>query len=194
MSSLRRSLRSIVVALIAATGVVNPGATAVADPPPGFVYGAPPPPPPPVGYSDSDRRRDLVQAQIEADRAYARAVERWAAANCVREQDNRTVAGAVIGGVLGALTGGAVGRGGGAAVGGAVGAVAGAAVGAGSTSPGCPPGYVVRTGAPPFYYVYHGPEWVYVAPPDYRPWIWIEGHWIYRPYPYHHFWRLRHWR
>jgi hypothetical protein len=194
MSSLRRAPPLIAVAAAVAMSFLPPPVRAAADPPPDFEYGAPPPPLPPSGYSDADRSRDLVQAQIDADRAYERAVEQWAAENCVREQDSKTVAGAVIGGVLGALTGGAVGRGTGAAVGGALGAVAGAAVGASSTSPGCPPGYVVRAGAPAFYYVYHGPEWVYVAPPDYRPWIWVEGHWIYRPYPYHRFWRLHHWR
>jgi hypothetical protein len=194
MSRSRRFLRSAAATVALAVSLTALASTAAADPPPGVEYGNPPPPPPPSGYSDADRSRDLAQAQIDADRSYQRAVEQWAAANCVREQDNRTVAGAVIGGALGALTGGVVGRGPGAAVGGAVGAVAGAAVGAGSTSPGCPPGYVVRVGAPPFYYVYHGPEWVYVAPPDYRPWIWVGGRWFYRPYPYYRFWRLHHWR
>jgi hypothetical protein len=193
MPSPRRSFSAACLAAAAAISIASLPTLARADPPPDIVYGAPPPPPPPVGYGESDRRRDLVEAEIEADRAYARAVERWASENCVRERDDRTAAGAVIGGVLGALTGGAVGRGPGAAVGGVLGAVAGATVGASSTSPGCPPGYVVRAGAPPFRFVYAGPEWVYVAPPDYRPWIWVEGHWIYRPYPYHRFWRLHYW-
>jgi hypothetical protein len=189
----RRSFSAACLAA-AAIGIASLPTLVQADPPPDIVYGAPPPPPPPAGYSESDRSRDLVEAETAADRAYARAVERWAAENCVRERDNRTAAGAVIGGVLGALTGAAVGRGPGAAAGGVLGAVAGATVGASSTSPGCPPGYVVRASAPPFRFVYPGPEWVYVAPPDYRPWIWVEDHWIYRPYPYHRFWRLHYWR
>ena len=64
----------------------------------------------------------------------------------------------------------------------------------GETSPGCPPGYVVRGDAPGFYY--NGP--IYYAAPDwYHPWAFYGGRWVYRPYPYHtwyynHYWRGHH--
>jgi hypothetical protein len=100
-------------------------------------------------------------------------------------------AGAVIGGILGAIVGGSLaGRhdGGGAVVAGAaLGAAGGAAVaastGSNETSPGCPPGYVVRHNAPTYAYSY--PDYYYAAPGWYRPWIYTGGAWIYRPYPYH---------
>ena len=46
-----------------------------------------------------------------------------------------------------------------------------------------------RTGAPVFYYgpppgavvVYDSPDW-------YNPWLWYDGRWVYRPYPYHRYW------
>jgi hypothetical protein len=181
----------VVLGALLIFGATAPASAAFAQ---GVAYGAPPPPSPPPGYGSQDLAYDAQQARIQADEAYEHAIESWAAENCVLERDNKTAAGAVIGGVLGALTGGALGKGAGAVVGGAVGATAGAAVGASSTSPGCPPGYVVRQGAPAFAFVRPVPEWVYVAPPDYRPWILINGHWVYRPYPYHHFWRAHYWR
>ena len=191
MRILAAVLHSLCVVL-AVTAIETLGVTAAQAqvPPPAAL---PPPPPPPQGYGPNDRTNDMRDEQIRADEAYGRAVERWAAENCVLERDNKTAAGAVIGGVLGAVSGAALGRGPGAVVGGTMGAVAGAAVGASSTSPGCPPGYVVRPSAPPFVFVDYGPRWVYVAPPDYRPWISIDGHWGYRPYPYHRFWREHHW-
>jgi len=92
--------------------------------------------------------------------------------------------------VLGAVAGSAIaGRGdhfAGAVVGGAVGATAGAAVGASSGRGAyCPPGYIVRAGAPGF--VYGGPVYgpgVIYGPGWYNPWFWSGGQWIYRPYRY----------
>jgi hypothetical protein len=67
-----------------------------------------------------------------------------------------TAAGVLVGGILGAIVGGAIAgprdAGLGVVAGAAVGAVGGAAVAdasPGDTSPGCPPGYVMRSGAAP---------------------------------------------
>jgi hypothetical protein len=137
-------------------------------------------PPPPPGYNatyDTDPQDNRYQAYAED----------WAQRYCVRSGGNAG-AGAVIGGLLGALVGSSVAgrhdRGTGAAVGGIAGAFGGAVAGsAQSTSPGCPPGYVARGGAPAFYY--DGPEYYYDAPGWYRPWVFIDNRWNYRPYPYH---------
>ena len=126
----------------------------------------------------------------EYDERYGDYASRWATDNCIRERQNNAVAGAVVGGVLGAVVGSNVaGRGNrteGAIVGGALGATAGAAVGANSGSGvGCPPGYVVRAGAPGF--VYAGPAYgtsMYYGPSWYRPWVYVGGRWNYRPYRY----------
>ena len=185
----RRLAAGLAMIALAAGGVGIPVSPASAQP----QYGDAPPPEPPNGYGPSDQSIDTQSAQVQANLAYERAVERWSAANCVRERNNNVAAGAVIGGVLGAITGGAIGRGGGAAaVGGVLGATAGAAVGASTTSPGCPPGFVVRPGAPTFVYA-PPPGWGYAAPPDYRPWVLVNGRWVYRPYPYHRYWRRRYW-
>jgi hypothetical protein len=118
-----------------------------------------------------------------AAQAYADQYARWAAANCVDQRTGATAAGAIVGGALGAITGAALtGHGAGALAGGAVGALTGAAVG--STAPtSCPPGYVVRAGAPTF--VYAGPYYPAVAygPGWYQPWVWVDDHWVYAPYP-----------
>ena len=97
-----------------------------------------------------------------------------------------------------ALVGGALGgrhdRGAGVFAGAAVGAVGGAAVASssgGDTSPGCPPGFVVRGGAPDWGYQPEG--YYYAAPSWYRPWVFIDNGWVYRPYPYHSFY-YRQWR
>ncbi|HLK23929.1 MAG TPA: hypothetical protein VKT30_04655 [Caulobacteraceae bacterium] len=170
-------------------------------------YGPPPPPPgpgyqggpynmpPPEGYSAEDQRYDESQQAREEDERYSYEAERWAAANCIAARENSTAAGAVIGGILGAVIGGAAAgrydRGAGIVAGGALGALAGGAIGnaqASENNPNCPPGYVLREGAPAFY---PGPvygEVVYEAPGWYDPWEWYGGHWIYRPYPYHRFW------
>ena len=96
--------------------------------------------------------------------------------------------GAVIGGVVGAILGsGLGGHGAGALAGAAVGAAGGAVIadssGSNATSPGCPPGFVARSGAPPF--AYGGSPYIYAAPTWYRPWVLYDGAWVYRPYPYH---------
>jgi hypothetical protein len=147
---------------------------------------------PPPGYSQQDAQRDATPQQRDYDRAYAAAAEQWSTANCIRQEQNRTAAGAIIGGVLGAVIGsnlaGGRDRGAGAVIGGALGATAGGAI-ANNEGPGCPPGFVVRTGAPVFYYgpppgavvVYDSPDW-------YNPWLWYDGRWVYRPYPYHRYW------
>ena len=165
-------------------------------PPPPQGYNSQQPDPalqPPPGYSQQDAQRDATQAERDADRRYAAAAEAWSQANCVRQEQNRTAAGAIIGGVLGAVIGSNVtrgrDRGAGAVVGGALGAVAGGAI-ANNQGPGCPPGFVIRSGAPGFYY---GPPpgaavVVYDAPTWYNPWLWYDGAWVYRPYPYHRYW------
>jgi hypothetical protein len=147
---------------------------------------------PPPGYSSQDAQRDASQAARAYDQQYAAAAEAWSQANCVRQEQNRTAAGAIIGGVLGAVIGSAAaGRhdaGAGAIVGGGLGAIAGGAI-ANSSGPGCPPGFVLRAGAPAFAYAPPpGPAVVvYDAPTWYNPWIWYNGAWIYRPYPYHRY-------
>lgn len=169
-------------------------------PPPGYAGGPPPPPgyngsqppPPPPGY-EPDAGDARQQAQ---DQRYAYEAEQWAHDNCV-EAHGDVGAGAAIGGVLGAIIGSGLAgphdRGAGFVVGGALGALGGAAVAAnsasGATSPGCPPGYVLRGEAPAFYYGWG--TYLYGAPPWYHPWYFDEGHWFYRPYPYHS-WYYRH--
>ncbi|MDE2302086.1 MAG: hypothetical protein KGK11_05955 [Sphingomonadales bacterium] len=167
-------------------------------PPPGY-NGGPPPgdvpppvgydgtrmPPPPPGYQQGPDWRD----QQAADQRYAWQAEQWAHEFCVKAHGN-TAAGAVIGGVLGMIVGGGIAgpgsRGFGSFAGGALGAGAGAAIASNSnsdaTSPGCPPGFVVRGGAR---WGYAPPGYYYAAPGWYRPWVFIDGNWIYRPYPYH---------
>ena len=157
-----------------------PDAYRDAPPPPGYDASRPPPPPP--GYQPGEE-------QLAQDRDYARRAEDWAAAYCTRSRGNAGV-GAVVGGLFGALVGsGLSGRhdhGTGALVGGLVGAGGGAAIASSAnnaTSPGCPPGYVVRGGAPAFYY--DEGAYAYAAPTWYRPWAFDDGRWLYRPYPYH---------
>jgi hypothetical protein len=154
--------------------------------------------PPPPGYTASDAQYEESAQAREQDERYSYAAEQWAAANCVRQRENSTAAGAVIGGILGAVIGGAAAgrydRGAGIVAGGALGAVAGGAIGNASaaSNPNCPPGFVLRDGAEPFY---PGPIYgpiVYAAPGWYDPWLWYGGHWIYRPYPYHRFWYDHH--
>jgi hypothetical protein len=164
-------------------------------------YNAAPPrgqyaPPPPGADSRSYDYRNQ-----QYDRDYAGRYSAWAAQNCVDRRNNNTAAGAIIGGVLGALVGSAAAghheRGEGAVVGGVLGAGAGAVIGSSSTDTrGCPPGYVVRRGAPAFYYA--GPAYgsAYWGPSWYQPWVWIDGRWVYHPYRewyYSHptYWRTR---
>jgi hypothetical protein len=160
-------------------------------PPSGYDGSAPPPPPPgyqpPSGYDP--------QAMRARDDGYARNAEAWARDNCVKSRGN-TAGGAVIGGVIGALIGnglsGRHNRGGGTFAGAALGAAGGAAIGSttqGETSPGCPPGFVVRSGA--YGYGYDAPGYYYAAPGWYRPWVFAGGVWAYRPYPYHDYYYRR---
>ena len=142
-------------------------------------------PPPPQGYVPP---ADASTYQA-ADARYAADAQRWARDNCVKSQPN-VAGGALVGGILGALIGGGLaGRGShgaGMAAGAMVGAVGGAAVASssqGDTSPGCPPGYVARNGAPAYSYAPAG--YYYAAPSWYTPWVFIDGFWVYRPYPYH---------
>jgi hypothetical protein len=145
---------------------------------------------PPPGYTAQDAQQDAAQRAYDAQ--YAAAAQSWFQANCIRQEQNRTAAGAIVGGILGAVIGGSVAgrhdRGAGVVVGGALGAVAGGAVANSSGGPGCPAGYVLRSGAPAFYYA--GPPgavYVYDAPSWYNPWIFYGGSWVYRPYPYHRY-------
>jgi len=155
--------------------------------PAGYAAGQTPPPPP--GYAPTGDPRAISAA----DARYANEAQGWARNNCVKAHGDAG-AGAVIGGILGAIIGGGLGgrHGGGAFAGAAVGAVGGAAVassaGSNETSPGCPPGYVVRGQASGYYY--NNPGYYYAAPAWYQPWIFMNGAWLYRPYPYHDwYWR-----
>lgn len=151
-------------------------------PPPGYDGRDMPPPPP--GYEP-----DPDEAQWrDRDSQYGRHSENWARNNCVKSVGN-TAAGAVIGGVIGAIVGSSLGgrhdHGGSTIAGAGIGAVGGAVIASGSggdTSPGCPPGYVLRRDARE----YAAPSgYDYAAPGWYRPWLLIGGAWVYRPYPYH---------
>ena len=176
-------------------------------PGPGGDYRSPPPPPEPTAPEGYDGRQmpppppgyvppPNYEAQREADARYAAEAQRWARDNCVKSHGD-VATGAVVGGIFGALMGGALGgrHAGGAIVAGTMlGAGAGAAVASssnGDTSPGCPPGYVVRRDAPPYAFGYS--DYYYAAPGWYSPWVFIDGSWAYRPYPYHdyywHTWR-----
>ncbi len=157
-------------------------------PPPGYDGRQLPPPPP--GYAPGPESAD----QRAADERYAWEAERWARENCVRPHANiggGLLAGGLLGAIIGSGLGGRHDHGGGAALGAIIGAGAGAAVASGSggeTSPGCPPGYVLRRGAPA--YAYAAPDYAYGAPGWYRPWVFYDGFWGYRPYPYHAwYWR-----
>ena len=158
-------------------------------PPQGYDPSRPPPPPP--GYQGD------AGGSVQQDQRYEAYAEDWSQRYCTRARNN-TGAGAVIGGLFGALLGSSVAgrhdRGDGALVGGLAGAAGGAVVGSASsnaTSPGCPPGYVVRGGAPAFAYEGYGDPYLYAAPGWYQPWFFIGGRWNYRPYPYHNFYYSR---
>jgi hypothetical protein len=214
--SIRRlkTTAGVCLATLAAASVVAEATVASAQdyngPPPGYNQGYPsdsaPPQgqyaPPPPGYEQGGA---YDQQAEQADQAYAEQYSRWSAQNCVDRQNNNTAAGAVIGGVLGAALGAAAGGrnpGAGAAVGGLLGAGTGAAIGS-TSSPGggCPPGYVIRAGAPAFYW--GGPAVVGWAPAWYHPWVWAGGRWVYHPYRswywghrtyWHPGWHGRYWR
>jgi hypothetical protein len=160
-------------------------------PPPGYNGASPPPPPP--GYNG--QAQDA--AQQAQDQRYAQYAERWAQENCVRAHGD-VGAGAFLGGVFGALIGAGAsgGRPGAVVAGAAIGGVSGAAIansaGGDATSPGCPRGYVIRGGAPNFYYA--GGPYYYAAPGWYNPWVWGGGAWVFRPYPYHAWYYHNYWR
>jgi hypothetical protein len=161
-------------------------------PPPADYDGSQPPPPPP-GYQPEP----AYAPNSAADQRYEAYAEDWAARNCIKSSGN-TATGAVIGGLFGALLGSSIAgrhdRGAGALMGGIAGAAGGAAVGSAqdnATSPGCPPGYVMRRGAPAFYYDGYATGYYYAAPAWYHPWVFVGGRWSYRPYPYHN-WYYRH--
>ena len=164
-----------------------------ADSSPPSDYDGTQPPPPPPGYTPDP----AYAPDTAADQRYGTYAEDWAARYCVRSSGN-TAAGAVVGGLFGALLGSSIAgrhdRGAGALMGGIAGAAGGAAVGNAqdnATSPGCPPGYVMRRSAPAFTYDGYGTSYYYAAPAWYRPWIFVDGRWNYRPYPYHN-WYYRH--
>jgi len=151
--------------------------------------------PPPKGYGEGSA--SYADRDQQVDRQYADSYSRWAARYCVDQRDHNTAAGAIIGGILGAGVGAAVTHNPatGAAIGGAIGVGTGAVVGANSSAQGCPPGYVVAAGAPPF--VYDGPYWAADygwAPAWYRPWVWVDGRWVYHPYRYWYWGHPRYWR
>lgn len=163
-------------------------------PPQGYDYDrAPPPgydgrqtPPPPPGYQPGPNEQQIAQQ----DRYYADRAQRWAQDNCVKSHGDGA-GGALLGGLLGAIIGHSVGsrgdRGTATVAGAVIGGVGGAAIASssdGRTSPGCPPGYVVRRSAEPYYFEN---DYVYAAPAWYHPWFFYGGRWVYRPYPYHEF-------
>jgi hypothetical protein len=158
-------------------------------PPPPSNYDGTQPPPPPPGYTPDP----AYAPDPQADRRYEAYAEDWAQRYCVKSSGN-AAGGAVIGGLFGALLGSSVAgyhnRGAGALMGGIAGAAVGGAAGSAqdnATSPGCPPGFVVRRDAPAFVYDGYGAGYYYAAPAWYHPWIFVDGRWSYRPYPYHTF-------
>jgi hypothetical protein len=155
--------------------------------------------PPPPGYEGQGAVYDDRAQQY--DRGYADRYSQWAARYCVDKRNNNTAAGAIIGGILGAVIGSNVSgrhsKTGGSIIGGALGATAGAAIGSNSaTSPDCPPGYFIRSGAPRFYYAPpgYGPPPAYYAPDWYNPWFFEGGVWLYRPYRYWYWSHNDYWR
>jgi hypothetical protein len=187
-----KSLKILAATALSGVLAISLVAPALAQPYP------PPPPPygqqgygdpamaPPPGYTPQDAQRDATPQQRDEDRRYAAEAEAWAQANCLRAEANRSTGGAIIGGILGAVIGSNLasggGRTGGAVIGGAAGAALGANIAKNSES-ACPQGYVMRANAPPP----PPPVIVYDAPTWYNPWIWYDGRWMYRPYPYHRY-------
>jgi hypothetical protein len=135
------------------------------------------------------------------DRNYAERYSEWAARWCVdSRRRNNAGAGAVIGGVMGAIIGSSVAgsgnRGAGAVAGGALGAMTGAAVGSSTSAPSnaCPPGFVVRSGAPAFRFGVGYTAGAVVGPSWYNPWFWTGDRWVYRPYRYWYWNNQAYWR
>ena len=152
--------------------------------------------PPPPGAERSGSVYDDRAQQYDYD--YGRRYSDWAMRNCEQRRQDNAAAGAIIGGVLGAVIGGGMsGRhdhGAGVVMGGALGAATGALIGSSSNAPGgCPPGYVLRSGAGGF--AYEGPaSAVFWAPAWYNPWVWNGGVWVYRPYRSWYFSHGAYWR
>jgi hypothetical protein len=202
--------RAGALALVAAAAfVVQPAiASAQAAPPPPPATAPTPPSPqsaPQGGYDDN------AWADQRNYQAYREQYAAWAEQNCVTQRSHNIATGALVGGVAGALLAGGIAgwAAGGAWVlfGGSLGLGAGALVGATTTAPGCPEGYAVRAGAPPF--DYSGPVYgyrpAYSYGPSYRPyypayrpsypaygaqygyrgnggWYWDGYRWVRRPY------------
>jgi hypothetical protein len=195
-----RTHKCIGAGLAALSGLAMAGQATMASAQPDYSQGEVAPPAgsyaePPPGYND-DGSATYDDRSQDYDRDYASRYSAWAATNCVNRRNNNAAAGAIIGGVLGAVVGSNVsGRGNrtaGGIVGGAVGATAGASIGANSGSGAyCPPGYVVRAGAPAF--AYSGPYGgsYYAGPGWYNPWVFTSGRYVYRPYRYW-YWNNRH--
>lgn len=171
--------------------------------PPPTPYHASPPPaqsgyaPPPAQYGAPGYNGGGYQQNY---RDYQAQYAQWSAQNCTTQHSNNIAAGAIIGGVAGALMAASIAgwavRGAWVLFGGSLGLTAGALIGASTSAPGCPSGYAVRSGAPPFYYggpAY--PEGGYYSQPAYAParyygpgpsrdWMWMDGRWVRRPDPY----------
>lgn len=183
---------SLLLSLMTSAALAQPPAV---PPPPAPAYNMPPP----DGINPAEMAAEGTPQARSQDDQYSYAAEQWATQNCIAQRANDTAAGAIIGGLLGAVAGAGLAgrhdRGAGIVAGGVVGAAAGGAIGsAASPNPNCPPGYVVRAGAAPFYPgPVYGPA-AYAAPGWYDPWMWYGRHWIYRPYPYHRFWGRHHFR
>ncbi|HEY5289205.1 MAG TPA: hypothetical protein VIJ59_04150 [Caulobacteraceae bacterium] len=162
--------------------------------PPAQYPPAPPAPPaqyaPPAPYAPQQQPPNYNAWAYQQDyQNYRAQYGQWAAQNCVTKRSNNIAAGAIIGGVAGVLLAGSIAgwaaRGAWLLFGGSLGLTAGAVVGASSSAPGCPDGFAVRTGAPPF--TYGGP--VYAPAPYYRPtpsggWMWDGYRWVRAPYSY----------
>jgi hypothetical protein len=197
--------RAAVLALVAATAFVVQPAVASAQagpPPPGGppapAYAPPPGAPPQAGgdYNSWAYQQDYQN--------YRNQYASWAEQNCITRHTNNIATGAIVGGVFGALLAGSIAgwaaRGAWILFGGSLGLATGAAVGAATSAPGCPSGWAVRRGAPPFYY--SGPAYAYRPEyPAYQPaygpnydaprpayrsnggWYWDGYRWVRRPYP-----------
>jgi hypothetical protein len=217
IKSLRAATTTALAAVLCAATILDATA-AGAQPPPSPDQYPPPPPqgqyapdqyappggggppsgqyaPPPPGAEAPGSVYDAQAQQYDYD--YGRRYSDWAAQYCVARH-NDAAAGAIIGGVLGAVIGGGLAgrynRGAGVVAGGAIGATTGALIGSSNTAPGgCPPGYVIRSGAPAFGYpapvgsVFWAPGW-------YNPWVFVGGAWVYHPYRYWYFSHAAYWR
>lgn len=199
----RLPARAGALALLAAAAfVIEPtaaSAQAAPPPPPGPPAPAYAPPPQAAPAPGGDYNSWAYQQDYQN---YRNQYAAWAEQNCVTRHTNNIATGAIVGGVFGALLAGSIAgwaaRGAWILFGGSLGLATGAAVGAATSAPGCPGGYAVRAGAPPFYYsgpaYAYRPEYPAYAPnyyaprPAYRPnggWYWDGYRWVRRPYSYY---------